>query len=184
MVDRSMWLLLAAVLVACALIFGLRSCGEEDGPSGPSPDAASSSAATAATLPGRSGTPADLSGNATERATAMQAAVSTLHEYIAALPGSDRAKADAFWVGGKPPARSGEADLRELEQPRALRLRNDTPTLLGASPDALQIPVDLRVNLADTTTRNYRGWYRMRRAITGDRWEITSASIDVVQRPE
>lgn len=182
--DRSLWLLLAAVLIACAMILGLRSCGGDEAASGAAIDPASSSSRTTAATPdavgARSGDPA---GN-TARVVAMRAAVSTLHQYIAALPGSDRAKADAFWVGGKPPARSGEADLRTLDQPRALRLENGTPTLLGPTADALEIPVELRVNLADPPIRHYRGWYRMRRAISGDRWEITSASIDVVQRPE
>lgn len=180
--SRSMWWLLAAVCVACAILLGLRSCADDGTPT----DARGAASPTAIAA-----TPADADAAALSasgqprldaRTAAIRAAVSTLHQYIAALPGDDRAKADAFWVGGKPPARTGEADLRALQGPRALRLQNGTPGFIGAGEDALEIPVELRISFADAPLRRYRGWYRLRRAISGDRWEITSASIDLERR--
>ncbi len=107
----------------------------------------------------------------------MRAAVATLQRYLAAL-GEDQALADTYWVGGRPPERSGEADLRSLTDLRALRIENGTPTPLDslAPPDAVEIPVELRISTRNAPLRRYHGWYRLRR--TGDGWRITSAAID------
>lgn len=180
--PRSIWFLLAAVIAACAILLGLRSCGSAavrtDGASVFQPSSASTTGQPADTAQASTTDAADAA-----RASAMRDAVSTLHRYMGALPG-ERARADAFWTGGKPPADTGEADLRTLQSPRGIRLQNSMPTFLGASDDALEIPVIVRVSLADTSTRHYRGWYRLRRAISGDRWEITSASVDPEHRRE
>jgi hypothetical protein len=121
---------------------------------------------------------------ARQREEAMYAAVSTLHRYLAALGDVDRAKADGFWTGRGPPAASGEADLRSLENLRSFRTENGTPKPLDSSPvpNALEIPVELRASLKGVPMRRYRGWYRMRRAVSDDGWEITSASIQAVAR--
>ena len=114
----------------------------------------------------------------------MYVAVSTLHRYLAALGGADRAKADAFWTGKTPPAASGEADLRSLKDLHSFRIENGTPKPLDSEsvPNALEIPVELRANLQGQPLRRYRGWYRMRRAVADGGWEITSASITPVTR--
>ncbi|MGI8561335.1 MAG: hypothetical protein ACR2J7_07875 [Luteimonas sp.] len=54
-------------------------------------------------------------------------------------------------AGGKPPARSCEADLRTLDSLCALRIHNGTPTALDSepAPNALEIPVALRASLDD-----------------------------------
>ena len=180
--PRSLWILVVAVIVACALILGLRSCDDTDRRIDAVRGAAPSSSPNDA--PGATQTASANAAGDPVRAAAMRAAVSTLHQYIGALPGSDRAKADAFWVGGRPPAQTGEADLRALRSPRGMRLQNWTPTFIGSAGDAVEIPIVLNVSLADTSIRRYRGWYRLRRAIDGNRWEITSASVDVERRPE
>src|SRR5690606_23785021 len=48
--------------------------------------------------------------------SAMRAAVSTLHRYLAKLP-EDHAAADACWSGGAPAADATEADPRALASP-------------------------------------------------------------------
>ncbi|MEP6632722.1 MAG: hypothetical protein ABJA62_00785 [Luteimonas sp.] len=117
---------------------------------------------------------------AAKREEAMRTAVSTLHRYLATLAEVDRAKADAFWAGKRPPAVTHEADLRSLKTLQALRIENGLPKPLdsAAVPEALEIPVQLRISREDQSTRRYHGWYRMRRAVADGHWEITSASID------
>lgn len=180
--PRSLWMLVVSVLVACGLILGLRSCdGAERGRGAVGDDAQSSPSSRDAST-----APAALAKDASDRAhaAATRAAVSTLYAYIGALPGQDRTRADAFWVGGKPPVATGEADLRALRSPKGMRLQNWTPTFIDSTRNAVEIPVALRVHLADASIRRYRGWYRLRRATAGDRWEIISASIDAESRPE
>lgn len=177
--GRLPWLLLAAVLVACAAI-GLRGCG-----SGATENPAAANAPMAAPAPPASAA-ANTDANAREAArrrerdAALHAAVATLQRYLAALGGDDRAAADAFWAGGKPPRDTHEADLRALHELRGLRIENGMPRALDSEsvPLALEIPVELRAGFADAPLRRYRGWYRLRRAVDG-RWEITSASVEV-----
>lgn len=178
--NRWLWILGVVVLLLCAAA-GLRSCLHDDGD-----DAASTPAGTPAAQPNTADTTAATDATAAQRALvarrneAMASAVSALHAYLAALGGEDRAKADAYWAGGRPPTRTGEADLRDLKNLRALRSRNGTPSRLDSDPvpNALEIPIELRASFSDAPQRRYRGWYRLRRAVTGDGWEITSASID------
>lgn len=183
MSNRWLWILGVVVLLLLCAAAGLRSCLHDDGG-----DAASTQASGAsATRPNAATSTAAADATAAQRALvarrneAMASAVSALHAYLAALGGEDRAKADAWWVGGKPPARTGEADLRELKDQRALRVQNSTPSPLDSEPvpNALEIPVELRISFGNAPQRRYRGWYRLRRAVAGDGWEITSASIEV-----
>lgn len=116
-------------------------------------------------------------------ASAMRAAVSTLHRYLAALPGEDRAAADAFWVAGKPAPDADEADLRVLPAtPTQFRTRNRTPEALDRAPlpEAVRIPVELRLALEGQPVRRYEGWYELRRSAGSDEWRISGASIDAV----
>lgn len=178
--NRWLWIVGVVVLLLCAAA-GLRSCQHDDGD-----DAASTQAGTPAAQPNTADTTAATDATAAQRALvarrneAMASAVSALHAYLAALGGEDRAKADAYWAGGKPPARTGEADLRDLKNLRALRSENGTPSALDSEPvpNALEIPIELRASFSDARQRRYRGWYRLRRAVSGGGWEITSASID------
>lgn len=177
------WFLL--LLMLATLWLGLRAC--TDGADGPpvatSTDPAPSAPAGAGHLP-----PTDDAGEQLrmQYAAAMRAAVSTLHAYIAALPEPDRAKADAFWVDGRPGPDAREADLRDLPaQPRALRVRNGIPKPLGDRPvpTAVEIPVQLRLHLDQHPTRRYEGWYRLGRSGDSDDWRITGAAIDALPPP-
>ena len=186
MQSRLLWLALAAVLLVC-MVAGVRSCGKTR----PVIDA------TALPVTGVA-TPGDAANAAREAETAklraqirqyddaVYAAVATLQRYLAALGGDDRAKADAFWVGKRPPADSHEADLRTLKDLRGLRIENGKPKPLDSEPvpTALEIPVELRVATKGSPLRRYQGWYRLRRGASDGQWEITSASVDAVQRPE
>lgn len=182
---RILWLLLAVVLLVCAIV-GIRSCGK-DGALDPGAATAATGAVT--------GTNADDAAAEADAAQlrerirrhdeALYAAVATLQRYLTALGGDDRAKADAFWAGDQPPADTHEADLRTLQNLRGLRIENGRPKALDSQPvpSALEIPVELRAGFEDGPMRRYSGWYRLRR--TGDgSWKITSASVDVVARAE
>lgn len=181
MAHRSLWLFAAALLVGIALLLGWRSCGREDaGDAGaPASNTADSGAATAP-LQGKDA--ANVTG---QRQQAVSAAASTLHRYLAALSSKEFAKADAFWLDGRPPAQSNEADLRSLKDLSALRIENDPPKPLDSEPvpAALEIPIELRASTGDAANRYYRGWYRLRvtNAAKGE-WKITSASVKVETR--
>lgn len=110
------------------------------------------------------------------RSEAIRVAVSDVHAYIRAAAAKDWAKADAFWSGGKPPARPGDQVLRELEGLQAMRIVNQPPVHLDqqSPPDALEIPVELRIRDSGGS-RKINGWYRARR--DGAQWKITSASL-------
>jgi hypothetical protein len=176
---RRHWRWLAAIVVLLAAVGVVRGCATGGGTdaavaptraqearSGRAPDATASGSGIAAR-------------ELEARRAAYRSAISTLQRYLAAL-GDDVARADAYWAGGTPPAASGEADLRSLRDLRALRIENRMPVPLDtdAVPGAVEIQVELRVGLKDVPMRRYQGWYRLRRAIDGERWEITSASID------
>lgn len=183
MMKRPLLLFVLLALVAAGIVL-LRSCG--DAAEQDSMDAATSS--QAGPVGDATGADADAAARARamarQREDAMHAAVATLHRYLAALGGTDRAAADAFWAGKEPPAASGEADLRNLEKLRSLRSENGKPKPLDSEvvPNALEIPVELRAGLQGQPLRRYRGWYRMRRAVADGGWEITSASITPVTR--
>ncbi len=183
---RTTWLLLAALLVIGAFM-GIRSCQR----GGIDPAATTPAAGSPATSPSAQQTDADLQAarlraQIKQHDDALYAAVATLQKYLAALGGDDRAKADAFWAGQHPPEQTHEADLRSLKDLRGLRIENGRPQALDSEPvpAALEIPVELRVSMEGNPLRRYRGWYRLRRAVADGQWEITSASIDVVQRAE
>lgn len=110
------------------------------------------------------------------RSEAVRGAVSDVHAYIRAAAAKDWAKADAFWSGGKPPARPGDQVLRELEGLQTMRIVNQPPVHLDqqSPPDALEIPVELRIRDSGGN-REITGWYRARR--DGAQWKITSASL-------
>ena len=178
------WPRLLAVMVACACLLLLaRSCGGEASTGGSGADGASAAAgADASGNQAAANAEAARQAQAAAYAGAMRAAVDTLHKYLTAL-GEDQARADAYWSGGAPPPNDdGEADLRTLRDLRALRIENGNPRPLDsqAVPAALEIPVQLRVSLQGAPQRRYDGHYRLRRAISGDRWEITSAAIDAL----
>lgn len=182
---RPIWLLPALVLVA-VLAIGVRSCvypePETDTPLSPGTTDVASAATQGAAADAEA---ARLRKQIRQHDDALYAAVATLQRYLAALGGDDRGSADAFWAGGRPPRDSREADLRNLQDLRGLRIENGRPEALDseAVPRALEIPVELRVSVANGPLRRYRGWYRMRRAVADNRWEITSASMEAVGRP-
>ncbi|TWT18581.1 hypothetical protein FQY83_14485 [Luteimonas marina] len=187
--SRNATLLVLALLLGLAALLALRGCGDADADGADLPDAAAG-----ATTAGAGDARADADAEALARAehleryaTAMRAAVSTLHRYLAALPGEDRAAADAFWAGGQPPGDADEADLRALPAvPSSLRTRNRNPEALDRAPvpEAVRIPVELRLGLEGQPTRRYEGWYELRRVPGGDEWQITNASIDALPPPQ
>ena len=186
MQGRLLWGLLAAVLLVCA-IAGIRSCRQDAATAAAVVPPVSGTATTAPTPDAASDAEAaKLRARIRRHDDALYAAVATLQRYLAALGGGDHAKADAFWVGKRPPADSHEADLRALKNLRGLRIENGTPKPLDSEPvpGALEIPVELRVSVEGSPLRRYRGWYRLRRAVADGQWEISSASVDAVQRPE
>jgi len=112
------------------------------------------------------------------KATAASSAVSSVHAYLGAVAGKDWKRADAFWTGGKPPPRPDDHALRAVEDLRSMRINNDSPTFLDeeAPPRALEVPVTLRVR-SEAGVSELKGWYRLRRRIDSEGWEITSASL-------
>ena len=114
------------------------------------------------------------------RNEAITEAVQTLHAYLAVLFKTDRSDADRYWRDGRPA--SGEGELRTLVDVTGIRADNTRPEPLDAQPvpDALQIPVRLRVG-GTGPLRHYSGHYRMQ--YTPDGWRITSASIEQSPTP-
>lgn len=103
-----------------------------------------------------------------------------VHRYLTALGTGDPAKSDTFWSGGRPPRTRNEADLPTLQGLRSLRIENGTPRPLDSAPlpEALEVPVSLRAGMKDSPARRYSGYYRVRRTLDKQGWEITSARID------
>lgn len=183
MAIRVTWMV-AAVVGAAALVAVVRGCndGGDRTPADVSEPASVLQSRNAGDASAQDASKAALAATAQQRHAALQSAVDTLHRYLAALAAADRTTADAGWAGGRVPARSGEADLRTLQGLHTLRIENGTPVALDSAvvPTALEIPVRLRVSRQGAPLKLYAGWYRMRRAISGDGWEITSASIDAL----
>ncbi|QWF18413.1 hypothetical protein [Lysobacter capsici] len=119
-----------------------------------------------------------------QRLDAMTEAVDELHQYLQQLGSGKREQADKHWAYQRLPRGNEEADLRALDNLRAIRIENDTPKQLDqeAQPEMLEIPVDLRVSLQDGENRRYKGWYRMKRNPVDRRWELIGVSIAVVLR--
>lgn len=111
-------------------------------------------------------------------AAALSQAASTVHAYLAAAAGKDWNKADAYWVGGKPPPQPDDYSVRSLQDLGSMRINNEAPKPLDQEipTRAVEIPVVLRVRRSDGI-HEIKGWYRLRRKIGDDGWEITSASM-------
>lgn len=174
MSHRAWWLVIAAIVllgIAVAVQEGLRRGADDAGFAQPSGPATASSGAS----PGSGGAGANAEARAAY-AAAMTDAVSTLHTYLAALFKDDRSEADALWIHGRP-GTQGEANLRTLDGVTGLRVDNERPQPLDASPvpTALRIPVRLRIG-GQGPLRRYDGHYDLRRDGAG--WRITAASID------
>ena len=164
-----------SLLVTVVLLLGGCSCGRQadvDAASAPAPQA----------IPSQE--PADTEAAAlklqasAENSAALSQAASTLHAYLAASAGKDWSKADAFWVGGKVSPRPDDYAVRSIEDLGSMRINTDVPVPLDddSPPRAVEIPVILRVRGGNGISE-IKGWYRLRRKISGDGWEITSASM-------
>ena len=178
MSHRALWALAAALLAGIAIL-SARSCQSPVPPTPPT--TAMPANASAAQDPAQAQTRSDAAREAlAERRTqAIWDAVDTLQRYLGALASGDFAKADGFWIDGRPADSSDEADLRHLGEPRALRIQNRTPKALDSEPvpEAIEIPVELRL-VSGGTTKRYRGWYRLRSSNpAAGGWKITSASV-------
>lgn len=164
-------------LLAMTLLIGGCSCNRQ-------PDAQASSQAATPESPATK--PVD--GDPLAQAAQAQAAVTpadstaqaaaTVHAYLAEVAGKNWGKADAYWSGGKPPPRADDFAVRGIDDLRSMRINNGTPKPLDqeSPPQAVEIPVILRVRKA-TGVYEINGWYRLRRKVSGDGWEITSASM-------
>lgn len=117
-----------------------------------------------------------------QRLDAMTEAVDELHQYLQQLGSGKREQANEHWAYQRLPRGNEEADLRTLDNLRAIRIENDTPKQIDqeALPELLEIPVDLRVSLHDGENRRYKGWYRMKRNPVDRRWQLIAVSIAVV----
>lgn len=114
-----------------------------------------------------------------EQARTMREAAGVMHSYLGALASGNHSVADAMWVGGRPPPTPDDAALRALG-PHSMHINTDAPKPLD--PDevparSLEIPVRLRMSDPDGSVRNWSGWYRVRRKIGNDGWEISTASM-------
>lgn len=183
--TRTRLLLPLALLAAIVALLAMRACSDRTTSEDPASSITDSvpATATAAADSARDERLAriELTSQYQER---MRSAVSTLHRYLAALPGEERTPADAFWVGGKPATGSDEADLRALPaSPSHFRIRNRTPESLDRTPlpEAVRIPVELRLGLEGQSARRYRGWYELQHMPGDDTWQIRNASIDVIE---
>jgi len=106
-------------------------------------------------------------------------AAGTVHRYLGALAGGDLETADAMWVGGHPPPVADDAALRALGRYSA-HINTDAPRPLDLDERpsrSLEIPVRLRIADAQGGVRTWSGWYRLRRKIGNDGWEISTASM-------
>lgn len=163
------------LLVVVVLLLGGCSCSRQ-----PDVETASTSAshATPAQSPASAETALSKSQAAAENSAALSQAASTLHAYLAATAGKDWNKADAYWAGGKTPARPDDYAVRSIEDLGSMRINTDAPEPLDEeSPTrAVEIPLVLRVRGSNSTSE-IKGWYRLRRKISEDGWEITSASM-------
>jgi hypothetical protein len=171
----------ALLLVAACVLLGFHGCRDR-GDAMPASTPGDATRPPVASAAGVADPPADTAR--TDAIAAIQDAVSMLQAYIAALP-EDRARADAFWIGGAPAAVAREADLRQLPAPpRAVRVRTAAPRILDAAdvPTALEIDVELRLHMAASPPQGYAGWYRLHRDGDGG-WRIADAAIDALPPP-
>lgn len=170
----------APLTVAFLLALPLAHCSCQRPPDA---DAAVASppSATASPDPGLEAAPAGadaLTPVAANVVNGAREATSTLHEYLALLPGGDTARIDAFWAGAGPGTPADDALLRGVPDLGAMRIDNERPLPLDrqSPPQAYEIPVRLRLDTG-TGQRRVQGHYRLRARVDGQGWEITSAEL-------
>ncbi|MCY7353572.1 MAG: hypothetical protein LH470_00500 [Lysobacter sp.] len=174
-----------ALLLLGTTLFASCSCqrGSDDVQTMASPQDAVATQPAVATSDANPAAAAELARLRDARYAAYADAASAVQGYLSAIGAQDWKKANPYWSNQQPG--SGEADLRSMKKLHALRIESDTPKALDQEPvpNALEVPVNLRASFQDgQPLRRYRGWYRLRRKVSGEGWEITSASIDAVPR--
>jgi hypothetical protein len=164
------------LLMMIALLLGGCSCQRQaDVEANPVP----ATQAAPTQLPADAEVAASVSQDASAKNSAnLSQAASTLHAYLAVVAGKDWGKADTYWVGGKAPPRPDDYAVRSIEDLGSMRINNQTPEPLDEElpTRAVEIPVTLRLRGKDGI-REISGWYRLRRKVGDDGWEITSASM-------
>jgi hypothetical protein len=136
----------------------------------------------AATAPEQEQVPLAQPGQPIETLPAEKAgyaeAASTLHAYLRVIAAKQWNEADSYWTGGKAPSQPGDMSIRAAQDLRSMRIQNGSPKPLDNESPArsIEIPVTLRVR-ETTGITEINGWYRLRRKVGGDGWEITSASL-------
>ncbi len=114
----------------------------------------------------------------TVNAEVGRGAANTVHTYLQALLAGGDAS-NRFWTGGRPAPRPDDAGLRSaLSDTTSMRIFTHQAVALDRETPAraVEVPVDLRLSDA-SATRTYKGWYRLRRKLDGEGWELTSASL-------
>ncbi len=112
-----------------------------------------------------------------EKATYAEAA-SILHAYLRAVAAKQWSEADGYWTGGKAPSQPGDASVRAAQDLRSMRIQNGSPKPLDQESPARSIEIPVTLHVRETTgITEINGWYRMRRKVRDDGWEITSASL-------
>ncbi|MBS7457953.1 hypothetical protein [Coralloluteibacterium stylophorae] len=170
------------LLMLASLCLAGCSCGRDPAPEPPAaaPGATVEQAAPAEPVAASAPDPQALL--AQERTTtALMAAVSTVHAYLAALTRRDMAAADGFWVGGHPPAPAGDGSLRAIDDLRSAQIRNGRARPLDAEtpPRSIEVPIRLRVQAA-SGSRRIEGWYRVTADPSGAGWRISDAALQPV----
>lgn len=168
------------LLLATALVAG---CSCQRTPTAEEAPAQQAAASTPAHAGAPAGTTDEEQTTAAADAQAARAgigngAASTVHAYLQALLAGGAAS-DRFWTGGKPAPHPDDAGLRSaLGDTTALRIFTRQPVALDRETPAhaVEVPVELRLSDAGGT-RNFKGWYRLRRTLDGEGWELTSASL-------
>jgi hypothetical protein len=165
------------LLLTTVLLLGGCSCSRQP-VADPAANTAASNQATPVQDPATAASQTAKAQALASNAASLSQAASTVHAYLAAAAGKDWTKADAYWVGGKPPPQPDDYSVRGLQDLGSMRINNEAPKPLDEEipTRAVEIPVVLRVRKSDGI-HEIKGWYRLRRKITDDGWEITSASM-------
>lgn len=169
-------LVIALVGVVLAVVV-FRSCSSAD-------DAPAPGTTAPAPAP-EAGDAAARSADADARQRSLRDAAATVEVYLQRFVTRDIAGADALWVDGRPPAVSGEADLRLVERLRGIHITIDNVTAIDSLrvPEAVEVPVNLRAGFYEGPMRYYRGVYRLRLVAPGQ-WRITSAQLQATSSPD